>query len=306
MTADGALTCACGARVPVRDGVPRFVEDDGYAGNFGFEWTVFDRTQLDGQNAEGSWQRDLYGQGSVDASEESARTFALKTGLTESELRGKRVLDAGCGTGRFADVAERLGAHVVGVDLTRAIDSAARNLAGRNVTLLQADLRALPLAPASFDVIYSIGVLHHTPDTRESFERLVPLLKPGGIFAVWLYAKAPWRRPWLPPGQVFSDGWRLVTTRLPPEVLLPLCRARAELGDRVKSPLGRKVLQKLVPGNEHPDLAWRTLDIYDWYSPKYQWKHTEPEVRGWFEAQGFVDVRTLPVPVAVRGARRIG
>lgn len=295
------LRCANGHHVPVRDGVPRFVEDDGYAANFGFEWTKFDRTQLDGAHAASAWSRDLYGQGVTDAASESERTFELKTGLCREELEGKLVLDAGCGTGRFADVAERFGAHVVGVDLTRAVDTARRNLRGRNVDIVQANLLEMPFRPQTFDVIYSIGVLHHTPDTYTTWKKLVPLLKPGGIFAVWLYERAAWRRPWLPPAQFFSDTYRVVTTRMPPSVLLPLCRARAELGDAVTHPVAKRVLRKLIPANEHPDLEWRTLDIYDWYSPKYQWKHTTDEVVGWYRDAGFEDVRVERVPVAVRG-----
>src|SRR5208337_3717658 len=76
-----------------------------------------------------------------------------------------RILPANwCGMGRFADVATRWGAHVVGIDLSLAAEVAARNLAGRKATILQADVFHLPFVPESFDFIYSIGVLHHTPD----------------------------------------------------------------------------------------------------------------------------------------------
>ncbi len=296
------LRCPAGHTVPVVRGVPRFVSGDAYAANFGLEWTTFSTTQLDGADRPRDWTRDLYGHGPVTAAEESARTFRLKTGLAPEDLRGKRVLDVGCGMGRFLDVAARDAAHAVGIDLTRAVDSAAHNLAGReNVDLLQADLRSLPLRDGSFDVIYSIGVLHHTPDTRDAFRGLLRLLKPGGTVAIWVYHRPPWRRPWLPPSHAFSDALRVVTTRLPHGVLLSLCRARARMHDRVKNPLLAKVLRKVIPANEHPDFEWRVLDTFDWYSPRYQWKHTDDEVRGWFEESGLTDVRVLDVPVAVRG-----
>lgn len=299
------LVCSSGHHFAIVRGVPRFVEGDAYAGNFGFEWTTFNRTQLDSARRGGEWSRDLYGHGVVSAADESRRTFELKTGLMPEDLRGKRVLDVGCGMGRFAAVASQHAGHLVGIDLTRAVDSAAQNLAGRdNVDLLQADLRKLPFRDASFDVIYSIGVLHHTPDTHESFSGLLRLLKPGGTIAIWLYEKARWRKPWLPPAQAFSDLYRVVTPRLPPRMLLSLCKARAHLDDRVHNPVVKRFLEKVVPASNHPEAEWRTLDTYDWYSPKYQWKHTNDEVREWFERAGLTDVRVLDVPVSVRGVRR--
>jgi len=75
---------------PIVGSVPRFVESEAYVQNFGFEWNVHALTQLD-----------------TDSSDESERTFRSKTGFTPEQLRGKRVLDVGCGMGRFSDVASK-------------------------------------------------------------------------------------------------------------------------------------------------------------------------------------------------------
>ena len=88
--------------------------------------------------------------------------------------------------GRFAEVATRWGAHVVGIDLSLAAEVAAQSLR-RDATVFQADVFQLPFAPESFDFIYSIGVLHHTPDCEHAFKVLPGLLKPVGI-AIWLYS----------------------------------------------------------------------------------------------------------------------
>ena len=65
----------------------------------------------------------------------------------------------------------------------------------------------LPFAPESFDYIYSIGVLHHTPDCEQAFKGLPRLLKPGGRIAIWLYsAYNPWYR--------MSDVYRKWTRRM--------------------------------------------------------------------------------------------
>ena len=97
-------------------------------------------------------------------------------------------LDVGCGTGRFADVATRCGAKVVGIDLSQACEVAARNLAGRDFVAMQADVFSLPFSLETFDCIYGIGVPHHTPDCEAAFKRLPQYLKPGGTIGVWLYS----------------------------------------------------------------------------------------------------------------------
>jgi SAM-dependent methyltransferase len=105
-------------------------------------------------------------------------TFRIPSGM----LEGRRVLDAGCGMGRWSYVVAKSGArYVVGFDLHDGVH-AARALTretGR-VSLLKANVFALPFRPASFDSIISIGVLHHTGDTIGAIRGLLPLLRPGG------------------------------------------------------------------------------------------------------------------------------
>ena len=144
----GSLECQCGQRYPIRDFIPRFVTDDAYVDNFSYEWTIHSKTQIDSRASSRSWT-----------------TFFEKTGITPESLRGKRVLDVGVGSGRFADVASKCGADVIGIDLSFSVDAARRTFESRdNVQLVQADVFRLPFRPGTFDFIYSIGVLHHTPD----------------------------------------------------------------------------------------------------------------------------------------------
>ena len=181
---EDSLACANGHRHEIIAGIPRFVPPSSYADNFGFEWTTFPRLQLDD-----------------DSSSESELSFAEKTGLTPSDVEGRSVFDAGCGMGRFSNVVAGWGAaRVVGVDISRAVDAAADNLATCDrVAFAQADLRHLPLADQSFDIVFSIGVLHHTPNTFASLSRVAPLVKPGGTLAVWVYS---------PPAAVDACRWR--------------------------------------------------------------------------------------------------
>jgi 2-polyprenyl-3-methyl-5-hydroxy-6-metoxy-1,4-benzoquinol methylase len=286
---ESGLRCSnCSTLFPVTNGVLRFVDSQGYAENFGFEWTKYARTQLDDE-----------------VSNLSERQFLESTGFNPPDLKGKWVLDVGCGMGRFAEVASRWGANVVGIDLSLAADVAARNLSSRhNVWICQASVLNLPFVEQVFDYIYSIGVLHHTPDCEHSFKCLPSLLKPGGTIAIWLYsAYVRWYR--------MSDIYRKFTTRLSPKALHRLCLAADPLyyvhrGLR-RIPLIGSVcsglLANLVPMNMNPKREWRLLDTFDWYSPVYQSKHTYEQVFRWFEDCGLEDLHVLYRPVAVRGTK---
>src|SRR5688572_16378795 len=102
-----------------------------------------------------------------------------------------RVLELGCGTGQmslFLATAERT---VIGADLTRASlelgAAAARRFDVKRVRFVETDLRSPGLRRGAFDVVYSSGVLHHTPEPRRAFAAMAQLVKPGGIVVVGLY-----------------------------------------------------------------------------------------------------------------------
>jgi uncharacterized protein YbaR (Trm112 family) len=142
----GTLTCgACRAGYPIAGGIPRFVAQDGYAESFGNEWHRLRTVQLDSANG----------------TRESEHGFRLKTVLEPGNLHGRLVLDAGVGSSRYAEVMAKWGAEVVGVDLTCAVDAAAESLRPwPTAHPVQADIFALPFRDETFDLCYSISVLH--------------------------------------------------------------------------------------------------------------------------------------------------
>lgn len=288
--AHGLRCLACSVAFPLVNGAIRFVDTQKYVGSFGFQWSTHARIQLDDEN-----------------SHESETDFRNRTGLEPEDLGGKLILDVGCGMGRFADIASRWGARVVGVDLSAAAEVAARNLANRgSVTIFQADVFSLPFAVGSFDYIYSLGVLHHTPDCEQAFKQLPKLLKPGGTIAIWIYSGYNnWYR--------WSDLYRKVTRRMPARWLHGLCYVAVPLyyvhsGLRRVPVLGRfgsGLLHRLLPVSLHPNAEVRVLDTFDWYSPSYQSKHTYEEVFRWFESCGLESLRVLREPISVRGRRPV-
>jgi ubiquinone/menaquinone biosynthesis C-methylase UbiE len=103
---------------------------------------------------------------------------------------GHDVLEIGCGLGTDAVQFARAGARYTGVDLTpRAVEIVRRRfeLYGLEGTTRVADAENLPFEDDSFDVVYSHGVLHHTPDTQRAFDEIYRVLRPGGRAMVMLY-----------------------------------------------------------------------------------------------------------------------
>jgi len=284
----GYVCAACKRAYPKVNGIARFVDAEQYAASFGFQWHRYQKTQLD-----------------HDEVRESENNFRMKTALRPEELAGKLVLDVGCGMGRFAEVATRWGARVVGIDLSAAAEVAAKNLADRDFVAFQADVFALPFAPESFDVIYSVGVLHHTPDCEAAVKVLGKYLKPGGVLAVWLYSGYnKWYR--------FSDFWRRYTHRMKPETLHSILKVAVPVFYNTQQVLkkvpvvGRPaagLVHHVFPVNRQKNPENRMLDTFDWYSPKYQSKHTYEQVFRWYEAMGMEDMRIGEFAIAVRGRK---
>jgi SAM-dependent methyltransferase len=174
----GLLVCAgCGARWPVRGGIPRLVPPDlvdqqrSTARAFGWQWQHFAELHPEFERQFLDWIHPI----------------------TPDFFERKRVLDAGCGIGRHAFFAASYGAEqVVALDLSDAVESARRNLERfENAHVVQGDLLRPPFRDArdggGFDFVYSIGVLHHLPDPYEGFRALLRYVRPGGTIAVWVY-----------------------------------------------------------------------------------------------------------------------
>jgi SAM-dependent methyltransferase len=280
---DGTLTCSsCAARYPIRGGVPRFVPDGVYANSFGRQWNWFRTVQLDSQTR-------------TSRSEDALNAV---TGWRDDQYRGRRLLDAGVGAGRFAERAADKGAEVFGVDLTTAVDAAYRNIGARpGVHVIQADIFALPFRPHTFDLAYSIGVLHHTPDPAQAFRRVADVVRPEGRFAVYLYSRYGISHR-------MSDLIRPVTTRLPHGVMWGLSALAVPLYYLYRIPLLGKLANLALPISMERHWRWRWLDTFDWYTPKYQFKYLYPEIFDWYQRSGFHDVEIFGDPIRMSGQKR--
>jgi SAM-dependent methyltransferase len=221
-------------------------------------------------------------------------------------LKGKRfVLDAGTGHGRDAEMfASNSTANVFGVDISYGIYNAHRDLNHvANLHFIQADLTRLPFPTEFFDFISCDQVIHHTPDTHQSFKALLRHLAPGGCIGIYVYkVKAPIR-------EFCDDFVRETTVKMTPEECFKFSEAITKFGKSLSDlnveidvpediPIlgikaGKHNLQRFIYWNVfkcywNDTMDWHSNVItnFDWYHPLHAHRHTPEEVRGWFESAG--------------------
>lgn len=208
--------------------------------------------------------------------------------------------DIGCGSGRWAQVvAQRVG-HLVLIDASpEALNVAKSNLGGvQNASFLNASVGALPIDNASLDFAYSLGVLHHVPDTAAAIATVASKLKKGAPFLVYLYYAfdnrgASYRALWR-----ISDGVRQVVSRLPHSLRYLVSQVIATF---VYWPMARIafVMERLgkLPRSwplayyrDKPFYVLRT-DSLDRFGTRLEQRFSQHEIRLMLANAGFVDIR---------------
>ena len=248
---------------------------------FGEEWAAFDQTDLPPDE-----HRRIF------ADYFSVFPFASLPPAAEG-------FDLGCGSGRWADLmAERVGTlHCIDPS-DKALGVARRRLGARsNVTFHHAGVDSIPLADGSQDFGYSLGVLHHIPDTEAALRDCVAKLKRGAPFLVYLYYsfdnKPLWfRGVWQVSDQVRSVVARLpfgarkaVTTALAATIYWPLTRV-ALAGER----LGAKVENLPLAPYRHYSFYTMKTDALDRFGTRLEQRFSRTEIAGMMTRSGLKDV----------------
>lgn len=299
----GTLTGG-GRSYPIIGGIPRFVDKEHYAASFGYEWRKWSRVQFEEENA------------GMPMAGHTKRMFETITGFTAEALRGKLVVEFGCGPGRFLDMVRKKGGIAVGIDLSLAVESARENFRDDpDVLIVQGDILNPPFRKGVFDAGYSIGVLHHTPDPARGFARLAGTVKAGGLVACCVYPKdafydypsvALFRKFHNVTKGLFGNRLSLAYANFSAYVLyhpLALLRKIPLLGRGIAYLIERYLLVSL----NLPDPRWRLLDIFDAITPSYASTHTADEVEGWFRAAGCREVHQTPwCPTSYTGVKGEG
>jgi SAM-dependent methyltransferase len=253
---DPSVRCQRGHEYPVIDGVPSLIASksgDVIRRSFSLEWAQFDYDE------DRTW-------GATPG--ERVETFLRQLQLNAADLEGKRVLDAGCGNAVLSNALTSVGCDVVAVDVSDSVFAAKRRFRNNpSLHLIQANLMTPIFQQETFDVIYSGGVLHHTPDTREALTRVTSALAPGGRIFVWLY--------WRVPGRSYA-------------VRSILRRAMAPLPLGAKHALVLPIAAVSALRHSGQNLSWRERVVIelDFFTPKYRWEHTPDEVAAWFSELG--------------------
>ncbi len=136
--------------------------------------------------------------------------------VPEVLYKGKVVLDLGCGTGRWSKYLSEKAKYIEAIDPSSAVISAATMLLkSDNVRVTQASIDNIPFEDGAFDFVFSLGVLHHIPDTQLAMRKCVNKVKPGGYFLVYLYYSLDNRGVYFKILFWASNIVRIVISRLP-------------------------------------------------------------------------------------------
>ncbi|PYP70255.1 MAG: hypothetical protein DMD41_15275 [Gemmatimonadetes bacterium] len=282
-----ALVSSAGERVPVVHGIPRFVPSHNYADAFGLQWNLHAQTQLDSRTG---------------ASLSEPRLVRC-AGRPLERFAGLRVLEAGCGAGRFTELLVRAGALVHAIDLSAAVETNRRNIGDRaTYSVAQADLRAAPFPAGAFDAVVCLGVLQHTPSPEQSIAALWRMLAPGGLLVIDHYAWTLSRLTKLGP------LYRMILKRLPParakritdvlvDVFFPLhwavrhVRPLQMLLSRVSPCLAYCHEPMALTREQHED--WCRLDTFDELTDRYKRLRTAGQIRRTLTALGATEIRVV-------------
>lgn len=213
---------------------------------------------------------------------------------------GAHGADIGSGSGRWAAVVAPRVERLTCVDASAAaLDVTRRNLAGReNVDFRQADVGNLPFADGELDFAYSLGVLHHVPDTEGAIANIAKALKPGGLFLVYLYYAFDNRPTWFRLLWRLSDGMRRLICRLPSFLRFGICDVIAVL---VYWPLARMawLLRRAgLPLQSFPlsyywDKSFYVMrtDALDRFGTRLEKRFRRDQIAAMLNAAGFDDIR---------------
>lgn len=286
---DGSLNSVDGHRYPIIRGIPRFVDAENYSEDFGVQWNMFPKTQLDSftglDNSASRLERCLQG--------------------NLASLKKQKVLEAGSGAGRFTEVLLKYGAIVHSFDYSNAVEANARNNGHHEHLLLaQADIRKMPFPKLSYDYVVSLGVLQHTPNPEESIKRLWEMVRPGGALVIDHYLWK-WRNILPPPIGSADIIYRQLILRLPKKDRFKFVKALTDFWFlwhwRFKDSLFiQRLLRRVSPVHfYYPHLKlrdrqmyyeWALLDTHDATTDFYKHRRTPYHIRKVLEEIGATSI----------------
>lgn len=273
-----------GESFPIVRNIPRFVSSDNYAAAFGLEWKRHAKTQLD----------------SFSGTRVTRTRFERCIGKDVSALKGLNVMEAGCGAGRFTELMVNAGANTHSFDLSVAVEANQDNIGDRpNYSISQASLLEPPFPKASFDYVFCLGVIQHTPSPEKSIESLWKMVKPGGNMVIDHYTLT------FSFATKLSNVYRIFLRKMDPEkakkvtdkmvdFFFPIHWAVRKF--RPAQMLLSRVSPCLVYFNAFPELTkeqhkdWCRLDTFDHTTDYYKHLRSPRSIRKTLKSLGAVDI----------------
>jgi len=225
-----------------------------------------------------------------------------------SFLKDKVIVDAGAASGRFARLVAPHCKKLILLDIGNHLYKAQEDLKHLdNVHFVKCNLVKPPLRNNSVDFIYSIGVLHHTPDPRLAFKNLTLGLKNKGRFSLWVYPPSYWSNPIK---AAVSKCTRSILLKFPfrmqqkfiKKILLPIGRFQMLLSRyRILKLLFAPLFLLNIPRHENKHEMLAT--IIDYYTPQFIFTYTDKDLGNWFLGEN-LSYQLLPFPTAASGIKQ--
>jgi len=224
--------------------------------SFGQEWKIFKYEQ------DTTWGF---------TKESRKKRFLEELNIDSGSLKGKTLIDVGCGNGVLTSGIAEFGMETYGIDVSLSIERAYHYNENSNTHFLQADVQNPPFKINSADIVYSTGVLHHTSNTELSFSCISPLLKPNGRLYIWLY------RPEKDFRHNFLITLRKFTNKMP---------IWMQYAFYLTFLVPQGMIKEILRGKK---ITWREqlINYFDVLSCEFRYEHTPEEVKIWYSKRGF-------------------
>ncbi|HRI00238.1 MAG TPA: class I SAM-dependent methyltransferase [Saprospiraceae bacterium] len=269
----------CEKQFPIINKIPRFVDQDNYTSNFGFQWNLFSKTQLD----------------SYCSIELSKNRVEEVLGNSLEVLSCKTVLEAGSGAGRFTEIFLNSNCELYSFDYSNAVEANSMNNADQ-FTLFQGNIYKMPLSESQFDFVFCLGVIQHTPDPIQSLDELHKQVKIGGQLCIDVYEKRAysfltWKYLLRPLFKILPKKWTYQLSKFMVYCFLPFSTLMGFVFGKIGHKLFPIANFFIVPFKSYHDrLIWSILDTFDWYGPEYDLPQTQETIRTWFLEKNYKDI----------------
>lgn len=270
-------------RYRIIDGVPVILDEVGAMSTtekaFGRQWRL---------HAKGLFEKGkIFGRDETTCLKHIRDYFDIPIGDSQSR---KLFIDAGCGLAPYAKTFAKNfpQATAFGLDMSESVMYVNADELP-NLHVIRCDLREPPLRKGLADIIWSYGVLHHTPNTEDAFRALQQYVRSEGKVYIWVYSQHNTKYSFLARKFLYKPyllpGW--VNYLLSFLIAIPVFVVyRAHYLVRSLDPKTKPLLKK------HPYLNIAT-GIHDSLVPEYQSYHTRDEVKSWFSSSGFGSIRVV-------------